>query len=52
MMNPKDYEETDLRTYQRLIKKLMYFLCNTRPDIAFVIEQLNRHNTNLKKDRS
>ncbi len=37
MVDPEDYEEADLRTYQRLIGKLMYLACGTRPDIAFAI---------------
>lgn len=27
----------------------MYLTCKTRPDIAFVVGQLSRHNANLKK---
>lgn len=29
---------------------MIYPLYNTRPDIAFVVEQLSKHNNNLKKD--
>lgn len=43
MAEPDDYEEADLKSYQRLIGKLMYLSCATRPDIAFVITQLSRH---------
>lgn len=39
-----DYEEAELKLYQRLIGKLMYLSCGTRPDIAFVVGQLSRHN--------
>lgn len=39
-----NYEEADLKTYQRLVGKLMYLLCETRPDIAFVVGQLSRRN--------
>lgn len=45
----KDYEEIDLYIYQRLIKKLIYLRYDTRPDIAFVVGQLNRHNANPRK---
>ena len=49
MTDLEDYEETDLCTYQRLVGKLMYLSCGTRPDIVFVVGQLSRHNTNPKK---
>lgn len=39
-----DYEKAELRPYQHLIGKLMYLSCGTRPDIAFVLGQLSRHN--------
>lgn len=43
MSDLEDYEEANLRTYQRLIGKLMYLVCRTRPDIAFVVGQLSKH---------
>lgn len=49
MSDLKVYKETNLHMYQSLIEKLIYFLCNTRPDILFVIRQLNKHNANPKK---
>ncbi len=49
MSEPEDYREVDLRTYQRLIGKLIYLACGTRPDIAFVVGQLSRHNANPRK---
>ena len=49
MSDLKVYKKTNLHMYQSLIEKLIYFLCNTRPDILFVIRQLNKYNTNLKK---
>ena len=36
---------TNLITYQRLIEKLMYLACEIRPDIAFIVRQLSRHNS-------
>ena len=44
MQGEDDYEEVDLKIYQRLIGKLMYLSCGTRPDIAFVIGQLSKRN--------
>lgn len=44
MLEEDDYEETDIKTYQRLIGKLMYLSCGTRPDIAFAVGQLSKRN--------
>lgn len=49
MTDPKDYNEIDFCTYQTFVEKLIYFLCSLRPDIAFVVKQLGRHNANLRK---
>lgn len=43
-MQNDDYEEVDLKVYQRLIGKLMYLSCGTRPDISFVVGQLSKRN--------
>lgn len=47
--DPKNYNETDLQEYQSLIGKLIYLAYGTRPDIAFIIEQLSKYNDNLPK---
>lgn len=44
MSEADNYEEVDIKKYQKLIGKLIYLLYNIRPDIAFVIDQLSRHN--------
>ena len=40
-----DHQQADLTMYQCLIGKLMYLSYGTYPDIAFVVGQLSRHNT-------
>lgn len=40
-----DHVLTDIVAYQRLIGKLMYLACGTRPDITFVVEKLSCHNS-------
>lgn len=50
MRDTKDCKKVNLYVYQRLIGKLMYFSYTTRPDIVFVVEQLNRYNFNPRKD--
>jgi len=37
----KDTEDADLKIYQRILKKLNYFIYNTRPDIIFAVGILN-----------
>lgn len=49
MGDPKDYEENDLQTYHQLIDKLIYLACDIRPDIAFSVGQLSKHNINPRK---
>lgn len=49
MSEPDDYDEADLGDYQRLIGKLMYLACGTRPDIAFVVGRLSKHNADPRK---
>ena len=49
MTEPENYEETDLRIYQQLVGKLMYLVFGTKPDIAFVVGQLSKHNVDPRK---
>lgn len=44
MNNNDEYKETNIKTYWRLIRKLIYLLCSTRPKILFVVGQLNKRN--------
>ena len=41
-----DYLPTKMVVYQQLVEKLIYLACGMRPDIAFVVRQLSRHNSN------
>lgn len=48
MFKNNNYEKTDIKTYQCLIKKLIYLLYNIRSNIVFIIGHLSKQNTNLK----
>lgn len=50
IIDPKDYKKDNLYTYQRFIGKLIYFSYGLRPDIIFVIRQLNKYNSEQRKD--
>ena len=41
----EDYLPTDMVVYQQLVRKQIYLACETRSDIAFVVGQLRRHNS-------
>ena len=45
-----DHPLTNLIAYQCLIGKLMYLACGIRPDRAFVVGQLSRHNSDPRID--
>lgn len=44
MLEANDYEEADIKTFQRLIRKLMYLSYVAGPDIAFAVGQLSKRN--------
>ncbi len=48
MLESSDYEEVDIKPFQRLIGKLIYLSFGTRPDIAFAVGQLSKHNSDLR----
>ena len=52
MSEPEDYKEVNLHMYQKLIEKLMYLSCGTRPDISFVVGQLSRYNADPRNSTS
>ena len=49
MIEHDNFERTEINLYQRLIGNLMYSACGTRPDIAFAVGLLSRHNADPKK---
>ena len=49
MIKHDDYEDIEIKPYQHLIDKLMYLACGTRPDIAFIVGLLSRHNADPRK---
>lgn len=49
MIDPGNYKQANLCIYSTLVRKLMYFLYNTRLNIAFIVKQLNKHNVDPKK---
>lgn len=51
MFNTDDYKKTTFYKYQRLIGRLIYLICETRPNIIFVVGQLSKYNANLKKSQ-
>lgn len=48
MLEDNDYEETDIKAYQRSIGKLIYLSCGTRPNIAFIVGQLSKRNADSR----
>ena len=44
----EDHPQLDLIVYQQLVSKLIYLSYGTRLDIAFVVEQLSRHNSDSR----
>ena len=49
MTEPNNYEKVNLSKYQRLIGKLIYLAYGIRSDIAFVVDQLSRHNADPRR---
>lgn len=49
MTKPKDYKNINFSIYQWLISKLIYLIYGTRPDITFVIGQLNKYNVHPRR---
>lgn len=44
MHKEKNYKEANIKIYQELIGKLMYLSYSIKPDITFVVRQLNKYN--------
>lgn len=50
MIKSDNYEKVKLYIYQCIINKLIYHICDTRPDITLVINKLNKYNSDLRKN--
>lgn len=48
MSKAKNYKEKNFKIYQKLIEKLIYLLYSTKPNITFIIKQLNIKNIKLR----
>lgn len=48
MSKSNNYDKTDLKDYQHLIRKLIYLLYSTKSNITFAIGQLSKHNVDLR----
>lgn len=49
MIDLENYKKVNLHIYQRLVRKLIYFLYGIRLDIIFVVRKLSIYNVNLRK---
>lgn len=49
MTDFKNYSKANVDMQQKVVKNLIYFSYNTRPDIAFVVGQLSKYNDKPKK---
>ena len=43
----ENHLQTNIIVYQQLVGKLIYLACGIRSDIAFVVGQLSRYNSDL-----
>lgn len=43
-----NYKKADIKAYKLIIKKLIYQLYSTRPNVDFTIKQLSKHNSDFK----
>lgn len=49
MLDLKDKRKTDLYKYQQLIGKLIYLVCEIKPNILFIVGQFSKYNANSRK---
>lgn len=49
IIDPEIYKEADIHSYQSLIEKLMYLTYDIKPNIAFAVQQLSKHNAYTRK---
>lgn len=50
MSKTNNYEKKDLYIYPHFIRKLIYFAYEKKRNIVFIVGQLSKYNTNLRKD--
>lgn len=47
MTKTNDFKNVNLVVYKQFIKKLIYLICKIKPNIAFAVCRLSKHNADF-----